>query len=182
MGLEADGRPIFVDYHYQNQTDQPEEIRDEEWKRRRDDWGRLRTADDRQTDGTFGHLPGWHLPDSIDGVFDAVLLGYDDIDLNAHCTIEDRMRRALKRAVALDLNLDEATCIVRVPTRNRRIERAIERHLSTADGAAMPRPAPLPGIQALDIAVSELPPVYEPSAGDVARISAIYRKQQLAGE
>ncbi|MFD9604700.1 hypothetical protein [Streptomyces sp. NPDC059970] len=64
MGLEADGRPIFVDYHYQNQTDQPEEIRDEEWKRRRDDWGRLLTADDRGTDGTFGHLPGWQLPDS----------------------------------------------------------------------------------------------------------------------
>lgn len=29
---------IAIDYHYQNQTDQPENISDEEWDSRRDDW------------------------------------------------------------------------------------------------------------------------------------------------
>ncbi|MFG3403683.1 hypothetical protein [Streptomyces sp. NPDC048142] len=184
MALEADGRPFFVDYHYQNQADRPKEVRKDEWKRRRDDWNRLLEVDDRETDGTFGHLPGWQLPDSIESVFDAVLLGHKDttIDLNAHCTVEDRMRRALNRAVVFDLGLDKVNGISRVLTRNRRIERAIELHLSTDGGAAMPRPALLPDAQDLDIAISKLPPVYEPPAGAVARISELYRERALAGD
>ncbi|WP_434598135.1 hypothetical protein [Streptomyces sp. A5-4] len=184
MALEANGRPFFVDYHYQNQADRPKEIRKDEWKRRRDDWNHLLDADDRETDGTFGHLPGWQLPDSIEGVFDAVLLGYDgtDVDLDVHCAVEDRMRRALNRAVVLDLDLDEVNGISRVLTRNRRIERAIELYLSTAGGAAIPRPALLPDARHLDITVSELPPVYEPPAEAVARISELYREQALAGD
>lgn len=184
MALEADGRPFFVDYHYQNQADRPKEIRKAEWKRRRDDWNRLLDADDRETDGTFGHLPGWQLPDSIEGVFDAVLLGYKDttIDLNVHCAVEDRLRRALNRAVVLYLDLDEVNGISRVLTRNRRIERAIELYLSTADGAAKLRPEPLPDARDLDIAISELPPVYEPPAEAVARISELYRGQVPVGD
>lgn len=184
MALEADGRPLFVDYHYQNQADRPKEIRKDEWKRRRDDWNRLLDADDRETDGTFRYVPGWQLPDSIEGVFNAVLLGYDgtDIDLDVHCAVEDRMRRALNRAVVLDLDLDEVNGISRVLTRNRRIERAIELYLSTADGAAMPRPALLPDARDLGIAISKLPPVYEPPAGAVARIGELYREQVLAGD
>lgn len=182
MALQTDGRSLFDDYHYQNQADRPKEIRKDEWKRRRDDWNRLLDADDRETDGTFGHLPGWQLPDSIEGVFDSVLLGYKDttIDLNAHCTIEHRMRRALSRTVVLDLDLDDVNGTSRVLTRNRRIERAIELYLSTADGTAMPRPALLPDARDLDIAVSELPPVYEPPAQAVARISELYREQVSA--
>jgi hypothetical protein len=113
-----------------------------------------------------------------------VLLGYKDttIDLNAHCTIEHRMRRALNRAVTLDLDLDEVNGISRVLTRNGRIERAIELYLSTADGAAMLRPEPLPDARDLDIAVSELPPVYEPPAEAVARISELYREQVPVGD
>ncbi|MGW4104788.1 hypothetical protein [Streptomyces sp. NPDC004976] len=184
LALEADGRPFFVNYHYQNQADRPKEFRKDEWKRRRDDWNRLLDADDRETDGTLGHLPGWQLPDSIEGVFDAVLLGYKDttIDLNAHCTIEHRMRRALNRAVTLDLDLDEVNGISRVLTRNRRIERAIDLYLSTTAGAAMLRPEPLPDARDLDIAVSELPPVYEPPAEAVARISELYREQVPVGD
>ncbi|MFB7594637.1 hypothetical protein [Streptomyces sp. NPDC056160] len=184
MTLEANGRLLFVAYPYQNQAGRPAEIRVEEWKRRHEDWNRLLDSDDRETDGTFGHLPGWQLPDSIEGVFDAVLLGYKDatIDLNAHCTIEHRMRRALNRAVTLDLDLDEVNGISRVLTRNRRIERAIELYLSTPGGAAMLRPEPLPDARDLDIAVSELPPVYEPPAEAVARISELYREQVPVGD
>lgn len=184
MALEADGRPLFADYHYQDQADRPNEVRKDEWKRRRDDWNRLLKVRDRETDGTFGHLPGWQLPDSIESVFDAVLLGHKDttIDLNAHCTVEGRMRRALTRAVVCDLDLDEVNNISRVLTRNRRIERAIEIYLSTAGGAVMPRPALLPDVQDLDIAISKLPPVYEPPAGAVARMSELYREQLLVGD
>ncbi|MEU9267275.1 hypothetical protein AB0E04_17745 [Streptomyces sp. NPDC048251] len=184
MALEADDRPFFVDYHYQNQADRPKEIRKDEWKRRRDDWNRLLDADDRETDGTLGHLPGWQLAGSIEGVFDAVLLGYKDttIDLNAHCTIEHRMRRALNRAVTLDLDLDEVNGISRVLTRNRRIERAISQYLDTAGGKAMPRPAPLPGARELDVTISELPPVYEPPVEAVDRICDLYHEQALAGD
>lgn len=184
LALETDGHPIFVDYHYQNQAERPAEVSDDEWTHRRDDWNRLLDADDRETDGTFGHLPGWQLPDSIEGVFDAVLLGHKDtvIDLNAHCTIEHRMRLALNRAVTLDLDLDEVNSISRVLTRNRRIVRAIELYLGTADGAAMLRPEPLPDARDLDIAVSELPPVYEPPAEAVARISEVYREQIPVGD
>ncbi|WP_371793028.1 hypothetical protein OG285_32370 [Streptomyces sp. NBC_01471] len=184
MALEANGQPLFVNYHYQTQTDQPGGIHVKEWKRRHDDWNHLLDADDRETDGTFGHLPGWHLPDSIDGVFDGALLGYDgtDVDLDLHCAVEDRMRRALNRAVLLALGLDEINGISRVLTRNRRIERAIELYLRTADGAAMPRPALLPDARDLDIAISRLPPVYEPPAGAVARISELYRERALTGD
>ncbi|MFD7661252.1 hypothetical protein [Streptomyces sp. NPDC059788] len=183
MALEANGRPLFVDYHYQNQGDRPKEIRKDEWKRRRDDWNRLLGAGDRETDGTLGHLPGWQLPDSIEGVFDAVLRGYKDtIDLNVHCTVEDRMRRTLNRAVTLYLGLDEVNGIGRVLTRNRRIERATELYLSTAHGAVIPRPALLPDTRDLGIAISKLPPVYQPPAGAVARISELYREQALAGD
>ncbi|MFD4475954.1 hypothetical protein ACFWPU_07545 [Streptomyces sp. NPDC058471] len=184
MALEANGRPLFIDYHYQNQADRPDEIRKDEWKRRHDDWNHLLDADDRETDGTFGHLPAWQLPDSIDGVFDAVLLGYKDttIDLNAHRTIEHRMRRALHRAVTIDLDLDSVDGINRVLTRNQCIERAIELYLSTADGAAMLRPEPLPDARDLGIAISELPPVYEPPVEAVARIGELYREQALAGD
>ncbi|MFE7118529.1 hypothetical protein ACFU99_24240 [Streptomyces sp. NPDC057654] len=183
MTLEADGRPLFVDYHYQNQADRPDEIHAREWKRRRDDWSRLLDADDRETDGTLGHLPGWQLPDSIEGVFDTVLRGYKDtIDLNMHCDVEDRIRRALNRAVLLHLGLDEVSGISRVLIRNRRIERATEFYLNTADGAAMRRPEPLPDARDLGIAVSELPPVYEPPAGAVARISGLYHAQVLVGD
>jgi hypothetical protein len=182
--LEADGHPVFVDYHYQNQADRPAEVSDDEWTHRRDDWNRLLDADDRETDGTLGHLPGWQLPDSIEGVFDAVLLGYRDttIDLNAHCTIEHRTRRALNRVVTLDLDLDEVSGINRVLTRNQCIERAISQYLGTAEGKAMPRPAPLPGARELDVMISELPPVYEPPAEVVARIGELYREQALAGD
>ncbi|MFC8125459.1 hypothetical protein [Streptomyces sp. NPDC057302] len=184
MALEANGRPLFIDYHYQNQAERPDEIRKDEWKRRHDDWNHLLDADDRDTDGTFGHLPAWQLPDSIDGVFDAVLLGYKDttIDLNAHRTIEHRMRRALNRAVTLDLDLDEVSGINRVLTRNQCIERAISQYLDTAEGKAMPRPAPLPGARELDVMISELSPVYEPPPGAVARIGELYREQALAGD
>ncbi|MEU0030749.1 hypothetical protein [Streptomyces sp. NPDC006335] len=184
LALEADGHPVLADYHYQDQADRPKEIRKDEWKRRRDDWNYLLDADDRETDGTFGHLPGWQLPDSIEGVFDAVLLGYKDttIDLNAHRTIEHRMRRALNRAVTLDLDLDGVNGINRLLTRNQRIERAISQFLDTAEGKAMPRPAPMPGARELDVMISELPPVYEPPAGAVARIGELYREQALAGD
>ncbi|KAB7835706.1 hypothetical protein [Streptomyces mobaraensis] len=183
MSLEADGRPFFVGY-YQNQADRQKEVRKDEWKRRRDDWNRLLEVDDLKADGAFGHLPGWQLPDSIEGVFDAVLLGHKDttIDLNAHCTVEDRMRRALNRAVTFGLDLDGVNGISGVLSCNRRIERAIKLHLSTASGATMLRPAPLPDVQDLDIAISQLPPVYEPPAGAVARISELYREQALAGD
>lgn len=184
LALEADGHPIFVDYHYQNQADRPAEVSDDEWTHRRDDWNSLLDAEDPETDGTFEHLPGWQLSDSIEGVFDTVLLGYKDttIDLNAHRTIEHRMRRALNRAVTLDLDLDEVNGINRVLTRNQCIERAISQYLDTAEGKAMPRPAPLPGSRELDVMISELPPVYEPPAGAVARIGELYREQVLAGD
>jgi hypothetical protein len=32
---------IFIEYHYQNQTDQPEGISDEEWEQRRKDWDEI---------------------------------------------------------------------------------------------------------------------------------------------
>lgn len=110
-----------------------------------------------------------------------MLLGYDgsDVDLNVHCAVEDRMCRALNRAVVLDLDLEEVNGISRVLTHNRCIERAIELYLSTADGAAMMRPALLPDARDLDIAISNLPPVYEPPAAAVARISELYREQAL---
>ncbi|NUQ96113.1 MAG: hypothetical protein HOY79_05960 [Streptomyces sp.] len=113
-----------------------------------------------------------------------MVLGYDGIDINldVHCTTEHRMRRALNRAVTLDLDLDEVNGISRVLTRNRRIERAIELYLSIADGAAMPRPALLPDARDLDLAISELPTDYEPPAEAVARISELYREQAPVGD
>lgn len=36
----------FVDYHYQNQTDQPEEINDEEWEEREETWDKILEEED----------------------------------------------------------------------------------------------------------------------------------------
>ncbi|MFD3970160.1 hypothetical protein [Streptomyces cyaneofuscatus] len=85
--------------------------------------------------------------------------------------------------MVLNLGLDEVNrSISRVLIRNRLIERAIELYLSTADRAATPRPALLPDAKDLDIAISELPLVYEPPTGAVARISERYREGALAGD
>ncbi|MGO4462959.1 hypothetical protein AB4039_37620 [Streptomyces sp. M-16] len=46
----------------------------------------------------------------------------------------------------------------------------------------MPRPALLPDVRDLDIAISKLPQVYEPPAGAVARISELYCEQGLGGD
>ncbi|MYR56595.1 hypothetical protein GTY54_10205 [Streptomyces sp. SID625] len=182
--LEADDHPIFVDYHYRDQADRPAKVSNNEWKHRRDDWNHLLDAEDPETDGTFEHLPGWQLPDSIEGVFDTVLRGYTNtvIDLNAHRSIEYRMRRTLNRAVAFGLNLDPVDGVDRVLRRNQRIERAISQYLDTAAGKAMPRPAPLPGARELDVMISKLPPVYEPPVEAVAQICELYREQALAGD
>ncbi|MEV6479361.1 hypothetical protein [Streptomyces sp. NPDC051576] len=63
-----------------------------------------------------------------------------------------------------------------------RIERAIELYLSTAEGAAMLRPEPLPDARDLDIAGCELPPLYEAPAEAVARIGDLYREQVPVGD
>ncbi|MEU7322521.1 hypothetical protein ABZ682_18460 [Streptomyces griseoviridis] len=46
----------------------------------------------------------------------------------------------------------------------------------------MLRPEPLPDARDLDIALSKLPPVYEPPAEAIARISELYREQVPVGD
>lgn len=163
LGIETDHGPIFQDYHYQNQADRPDEVSDAEWKLRRRDWDQLIKSDDMETSGTFGHLPVWALPDTINDVFKSALLGYGTIDLNEQVTIDQRLRSALINAVSSKLpRLTEEEGIREVLARHRAIEKAVEAFLDSEPGRQMPRPPELP--QNLWTTIDELPPVYAPDA------------------
>lgn len=151
-------RPIFADYHYQNQTDIPDDVSDEEWGQRRKDWDALLRSDDPDTDGTFGHLLMWQLPDTIRSVFDQAILGYEALGLNEIVTIEQRLRRSLSIAVASRRPLLEGFTYSDILHRKRLIGQALDTYLATEEGAGMPRPLALP--LDLNIRMDQLPPVF----------------------
>lgn len=163
LEIATEHGPIFHDYHYQNQADQPDDVTEAEWERRRLDWDQLLNSDDEETNGTFGHLPMWELPNTISDVFKSALLGYGTIDLNEQVTIEQRLRLALVNAVSSKLpRLTEDEGICEALERHRAVEKAVASFLDSEPGQLMPRPPALP--QNLWMAIDDLPPVYVPEA------------------
>lgn len=185
LALEVDGKPLFVDYHYQNQSDQPDDIPATAWEQRRTDWDTVLASDDRRTHDTFGHLPHWQLPNTIDDVFDVIWFNrysYPDeplFDANRFVSVEERLAAQLIRT--LDRKLPQPTDgdpgavdFAAVRQCRKRIETAIATYLPRPEGQAMPRPEPVPALDQLSIKIEDLPPVYEPPAADLARLVALY--------
>lgn len=85
--LEAAG--IFEDYHYQDQSDHPEEFSSEEWESRGREWDSLLNSA-----GTFGDLPTWELSDTADPFSEVRQSSYcgDDFDANLYLDGTERLR------------------------------------------------------------------------------------------
>jgi len=82
---------LFEDYHYQDQSEGPEEFTRKEWKARGKEWESLENAE-----GTFGDLPGWTLG-RTDEPFDSVYWNSseDEFDPNRYTTADGRLREIL---------------------------------------------------------------------------------------
>ena len=79
---------IFEDYHYQNQSDHPEEFTDEQWDARGAEWDSVLNES-----GSFSHLPGWSLSDTTDPFMSAAM-STNDVDVNGYATERRRNSRA----------------------------------------------------------------------------------------
>lgn len=98
---------LFEDYHYQDQTDHPEEFTAEEWRARGKEWDSLLNAA-----GTFGDLPTWELSDSTAPFSELRYISHEsDFDANLYLDGRRRLRsvvaaRLLDGAVAAESGAD----------------------------------------------------------------------------
>lgn len=83
-----DSLGIFEDYHYQNQSDHPEEFTEEQWRARGEEWDSVLNEE-----GTLGDLPGWSLEGS-DRPFMEAYLSSNEINLNDYASERRRYARA----------------------------------------------------------------------------------------
>ncbi len=174
------GKPIFVDFHYQDQTERPEEIPEPEWEQRRTAWDQVLHSDDPETDDTFGHLPGWALPETIEGVFGTWLWLQDGIDLSAHDDRARRMRLAVNEAAWRELGLDALSrgddgqpdlgWLSRQVTELRQSVKTVVARPEWQD-VALPKPLP----SDLEVRVADLPAVYAPPAELVSAVVQHHR-------
>lgn len=181
--LTYQGEPVFVDYHFQNQSDRPAGITKLEWKQRRTDWDSVTTTSDPETNGTFGHLPGWSLPDTIRGVFGMWLFWKEpgELKLDEHRTQTQRFIRALEKAAWDQIwcpdDFDESerrSAGIRISLELQSAVRAVLRkHKSWAEEA---KPDPLPAD--LSTSIAELPPAYEPPTEFVEIVIARFRARE----
>lgn len=171
------GKPYFVDYHYQNSTEGPEEISEEEWSMRRRDWNAVLDSDDPETNGTFGHLPGWSLPDTIREVFGTWLWMRKSIDLNQHISPERRRRMMLQRDAWRQLGTPDSSDFGAILRTERRLKQAVTDVLARPEHADAPLPDPLPS--SLLVAVGELP-VFMPEEQLVADVVARFHELSAA--
>ena len=87
--LEATG--LFEDYHYQDQSDHPEEISAKKWKARGKEWDSLLNAA-----GTLGDLPTWELSDSTTPFSEVRYSSYgSDFDANLYLDGRSRLRSVI---------------------------------------------------------------------------------------
>jgi len=97
VALEATG--LFEDYHYQDQSDRPEEISAKKWKARGKEWDSLLNSA-----GSFGDLPLWELSDSKAPFSELRYSSYEG-GFDANLYLDGRRRL---RSVIADRLLDEA--------------------------------------------------------------------------
>ncbi|MFI9629265.1 hypothetical protein [Streptomyces sp. NPDC052042] len=131
--LEKTG--LFTDYHYQNQSDQPEDVAVEEWRQRQEDWNAV-----LDEDGSFAGLPMWQLSRSIDAVFD--YLDRAEIDVNRFVSPDERLHRILTNAVSAELMKASPPMIRAISA----AESASRAYLSSEHGGAVTRPPLIPGL------------------------------------
>lgn len=158
MTNEVD-KPYFVDYHYQNSADRPDEISEEAWNQRRKDWDVVCATDDPETNGTFAALPGWSLPDTIGEVFGTWLWMRDDLDFNQHVSQKRRLRHLVERAVWQRQETHRSTDLGEALRHNQLVRRAVTEVLSQKENADTALPMLLPSDQL--ITIGELP-TFEP--------------------
>lgn len=136
--LEALG--LFEDYHYQNQSDQPEEISEDDWAQRSAEWDSLIAPD-----GSFGDLPLWVLGRSMEP-FSELFLGAasENFDANSYGTVDRRLTRILVAALiqkAVEELKPSKETLFRLASES---SRTVRRFLETPAGDSVARPAPLP--------------------------------------
>lgn len=85
---------IFEDYHYQNQSDRPDEISSAQWGQRRKDWDSV--LDGR---GTLGSLPSWQLSESDRPFSQLYSSSARTVDANSFSSPESRLSHILRRSL-----------------------------------------------------------------------------------
>lgn len=169
LELRIGDRPVFVDYGYQNSTDRPEDLSEEQWETRRRDWDVLTNSDDKTTYGTFGHLPLWRLPDSLGGVFDTSMWWVNQVDLNAVLSPESRRKSLLRErahtAAVAQLN---STGLGEQIELHKIVARVVDAYLDSDEAYALSLPASIPSD--LNVLVETLPVAWEAPRELVDRI------------
>lgn len=163
------GTGIFEDYHYQNSADQPDEISESDWGKRRSDWDEAMDAE-----GTFGSLPMWALEDSktqnpfsLLVLSDAERIWGGEVDINSFRNPEQRLREFLINALSARLIAENKKIrgeegydpnLFRFMFNAERTWSRVLRELP--EYYRIPRPEAIPGF---GVKVKDLPPLYEVS-------------------
>ena len=151
-----DGLELFEDYHYQNQSDQPEGISEEEWGARGTEWNSLTNSE-----GTFGDLPGWELSGSMDPFTEILLSSRSrSFDANGHIDADRRLRDILAQELVARGSKELSIPRDRIMGFVYEAQRAVSSFLRDGHrAAAVARPAPLP--RGLSFSYLDLPDPYE---------------------
>lgn len=85
--IEVGGVKLFLEYSYENQTDHiPKGVTKKQYKKRLKDWESLENAE-----GTFGSLPHWTLPNSLDIFGTLWMSDFDFAEINSLCDPRKRL-------------------------------------------------------------------------------------------
>lgn len=146
---------IFEDYHYQNQSDRPDELTESQWESRAAEWDSLMNAE-----GTFGDLPLWQLPGSAEPFREVSLSARSEsFDPNSWVSAQKRLKRRVVAAL-MDYaagrmgELDSAKLMATAFEANGLVSEYL-----AGPGALLPEPEPVPRGSYFEY--SELPAPYE---------------------
>ncbi len=130
---------IFEDYHYQNQSDRPEELTPAQWAQRRRDWDSVLDGQ-----GTLSSLPSWQLSATLEPFRELHRPEARSVDANILCSPDRRLQRVLQSALfgyaAEELNPSSDRLFPLLHS----CDRAVRTFLQSDEGSRILRPEPLP--------------------------------------
>jgi len=159
---------IFEDYHYQDQTDEPDGFSRKEWKARGKEWDSLENSE-----GTFGDLPSWNL-DRTQDPFSALYFGNrtDEFDPNSYTTPRARLKEIVTSRLFSyareELRVSSAA-LIPLYSRTRSVVGRYLRDEENSSALSVPELLPL----GIDTTYEDLP---EPYRVDVVAFLALFER------
>ncbi|MFF2053793.1 hypothetical protein ACFVU2_19470 [Leifsonia sp. NPDC058194] len=108
---------LFEEYGYWNNSDRPENLSNDQWRKRREDWDSVLDPDD-----TFGHLPHWELV-SLRETFSFEILFDETKTVDAYIEPRQRLRRLLANALMNSRDQTAGWSVFRAATADARTAR-----------------------------------------------------------